>query len=320
VNDIAEDEIAGYVAQVRMALGGLPGSTRDELLDDLPEHLAEVLAEGHGTLVERLGAPAAYAAELLAAAGPADVPPKRRDQLAELREKAGGWLRSADTRVGPVLGYARASEFLALLRPAWWVLRGYLLAMVIAHLLDGGGSPIGLLPRVGGNDLTALVLLAAGVVGSIWLGRRGAPTRSWPRYAYFSGTAVLILLALAGFAEADHDARSTPYMDATYSGGSGYESVRDVFVYDGQGHPVEDAQLYDQDGAPLQLGSHYCTDPDSGDSRTSWRRGYPRCPELNPFRSPAPSTGAFPGPGESAGPSPAASATSTPAPSVSPSR
>ncbi|GIF05122.1 HAAS signaling domain-containing protein [Actinoplanes siamensis] len=314
MNDIADDEITGYVAQVRAALGGVPESTREELLDDLPEHLAEVLAEGNGTLTGRLGAPSAYAAELLAAAGLAGGPPKRRDQLRDLRERGARWLRIADVRVGPVLGYARASEFLVLLRPAWWVLRGYLAAMVIAQLLDSGSAPIGLLPRIGGSDLVALVLLAAAVVGSIWLGRRGAPVRFWPRYAYWSATAVVVIFALAGFSWADSGARTAPYLDATYSGGSGYGSVEDVFVYDGQGRPVENAQLYDQNGAPLQMGGMYCTDPVTGESRATWQRGYPHCPERNPFQSPS----ASPSPADPGvappGPSPAGSAPGAPAP------
>jgi hypothetical protein len=323
VNDTAQDEITGYVAQVRLALGGVPGTTREELLDDLPEHLAEVLAEGNGSLVERLGSPSAYAAELLAAAGLGAEPPARRDQVTELQEwavkarrRSAVWLGAADVRVGPILGYAKASDFLVLLRPAWWVLRGYLVAMVVAQILDSGSEPIGLLPRIGGSDLVALILAAAGIVGSIWFGRRGTPVTFWPRYAYYSGTLVLIILALAGFAGADDDARTRPYVDATYSGGSGYDNVRDVFVFDGQGRPVEDAQLYDQNGSPIQLGSQYCNDEENGESWTSWHRGYPRCPESNPFRSPSPSDDAEPTVSPSAAPSPSLP---SPAPSVSPS-
>ncbi|KUL23697.1 HAAS signaling domain-containing protein [Actinoplanes awajinensis] len=292
MNDVVADEITGYVAQVRLALGGLPEKTREELLEDLPEHLAEVRAEGTGTLVERLGEPAAYAAELLAAAEVPDVKAEKPDRYAELkavRDQVVRGLREADVRVGPVLGYAKASEFLALLRPAWWVLRGYLAAMVLVYLFDSIDARIGLLPRIGGSVLLGLVLLGACVVGSIWLGRRGTPTGYWPRYAYWSGTALLVLIAMIGFVTVDGRSQETPsYLDATYSGNSGYENVRDVFVYDGQGHPVENAQLYDQNGQPIQLGSQWCDDPDTGESVQSWQRGYPRCPKLNPFVAPSP--------------------------------
>jgi uncharacterized membrane protein len=315
VNDIAEDEITGYVAEVRLALGGVPEATREELLDDLPEHLTEVLAEGTGSLRDRLGAPSAYAAELLAAAGLAAGEPRKRQapliDADEVRERAVHWLRIADVRVGPVLGYERASEFLTLLRPAWWVLRGYLAAMVLATVLDAGSTPIGLLPRVGGSDVMALALLGACVVGSIWLGRRELPDKPWPRYALWSGTALLILISLAGFAGADSTTRQNSEFSPTYSGNSQYDNIQDIFVYDSQGNLVEGAQLYDQNGAALQFGGEYCTDPNTGESWTSWQRGYPRCPKANPFLSPSPTVDEDEVP--TPGPSPSLAASAPPA-------
>ena len=49
-------------------LGDLPRKQRDELLEDLQQHLAEVGAEGEGSLTDQLGPPEAYAAELRSAA------------------------------------------------------------------------------------------------------------------------------------------------------------------------------------------------------------------------------------------------------------
>ena len=190
MNATGTDEITAYVEAVRAALAGLPETTRNELLEDLPEHLAEVAADGIGTLTDRLGPPSVYAAELLASAGFVGGfpdPPPSVDRYAELREVTLHRLRIADAKVGPLFGYARASEFLTLLRPAWWVLRGYLAAMVIAWLLDDSGQPIGLLPRIGGSEVVALLLLAASVLGSIWLGRRSLRLATWPRYALWAG-------------------------------------------------------------------------------------------------------------------------------------
>ena len=87
MNGTSTEEITAYVAAVRAALAGLPEATRDELLEDLPEHLAEVAADDVGSLVDRLGPPSVYAAELLAGAGYVGGfpdPPPKRDQVAEL--------------------------------------------------------------------------------------------------------------------------------------------------------------------------------------------------------------------------------------------
>ena len=67
--NVETDEITAYVEAVRAALSGLPDAIRDELLEDLPEHLAEVAADDVGSLTDRLGPPSVYAAELLASAG-----------------------------------------------------------------------------------------------------------------------------------------------------------------------------------------------------------------------------------------------------------
>jgi hypothetical protein len=321
VNSTGTEEITAYVAAVRAALAGLPEATRDELLEDLPEHLAEVAADDIGSLVDRLGPPSVYAAELLAGAGFVGGfpdPPPKRDQLGELRETVLERLRWADTRTGPLFGYARASEFLTLLRPAWWVLRGYLAAMVIAWMLDDSGQPIGLLPRIGGSELVALLLLAAAVLGSIWLGRRSAGLADGPRYALYAGTAVLVLVAMGGFLNADSSTRGSYYSDVNYD--NPYGHVQDVFVYDQQGRLIEGARLFDQDGQPIRLGNAYCPGPDEFSDSTPVLDDskYPYCVENAPFRMPV-------APDQPTSPSATAGASAVPSPpserpSPSPSR
>lgn len=320
----AQDEINLYVFAVRAALGDLPESLRDELLEDLPEHLAEVLAEGVGSLTDRLGSPEAYAAELRSTAGfVGGFPdPPKPHQLRETRDQILRVLRVADGRVGPLFGYAHASEFLVLLRPAWWVLRGYLAAMALAWMLDDSGQPIGLLPRIGGSEVIALLLLAAGVLGSIWLGRRRFALATWPRLALYAGSVILVLVALGGFLNADSTSRGSYYSDANYDSGynNPYGDVQDVFVYDEHGRLITNARLLDQDGQPITLGNSYCTD-EWGNTTDVAPNTYPHCPSQAPFRlgSDGPSPSVTPGAagvGESGGPS-AAPGPSAVAPSVS---
>ena len=291
MNSTDTDEITAYVEAVRAALAGLPETTRNELLEDLPEHLAEVAADGIGTLTDRLGPPSVYATELLASAGFVGGfpdPPPSVDRYAELREVTAHRLRVVDEKVGPLFGYARASEFLTLLRPAWWVLRGYLAAMVIAWGLDDSGQPIGLLPRIGGSEVIAVLLLAAAVLGSIWFGRRSVRLANWPRYALWAGSAVLVLVAMGGFLSADSNARGSFYSDVNSYDNNPYGHVQDVFVYDEQGRLIEGARLFDQDGQPIRLGNPYCygdteyadATPAPDDSK------YPYCADNAPFRMP----------------------------------
>jgi hypothetical protein len=314
VNTTVQDEINLYVFAVRAALGDLPESLRDELLEDLPEHLAEVLADGEGSLTERLGSPEAYAADLRGTAGFVGGfpdPPARTHQLAELRDQALARLRAADVRLGPILGYPRVSDFLVLLRPAWWVLRGYLAAMVFAWMFDAGPQPIGLLPRVGGSEVIALLLLGGAILISIWFGRRSARLAKWPRMSLYAGSVLLVLVALGGFAQADGNARESYYSDVNYD--NPYGHIEDVFVYDEQGRLVTGARMFDQNGEPIRLGNPYCYD-DQGVVTEPEGLTYPYCAENAPFRMPS----ASPRPGDRVdGPGPAPSGAGRVNPSAS---
>ncbi|NUR87968.1 MAG: hypothetical protein HOY71_28110, partial [Nonomuraea sp.] len=106
-----------YARAVRQALADHPD--REELVEDLDDHLAEIAAESDVPLEDRLGPPIAYAAELAAAYGGRPTTSRRRRLLGEVR--ASGW-------------YRRMAAFLPELRPGWWVLRGYVLAMLLLAL------------------------------------------------------------------------------------------------------------------------------------------------------------------------------------------
>jgi hypothetical protein len=283
---MTEQEIADYVERVRRALADLSPTDRDELLEDLPEHLAEVAAEDAGALADRLGTPEAYAAELCAAAGlrAPDSSPNLDKRVATAVLRLRGQLRALDGRAGPLIGYANASEFLRLLRPAWWVLRGYLAAMLIAVLLTGGAS--GLLPRLGGSGLAAVLLLALSVIGSIWLGRRTRAFRGWRRHLLNLGTVVLVLFGVVGFFEADQRGPGPTYYAPSYNEDP-YSSVQDVYVYDQQGRLIEGVRLFDQDGRPIRLGHPWCADAEqlAGELMPDpMRQPYPYCPQGAPFR------------------------------------
>ncbi|QDY06576.1 DUF1761 domain-containing protein [Micromonospora sp. HM134] len=327
---VTGQEITDYVERVRAALADLPPQVREELTEDLPEHLAEVAAEADGSLVDRLGTPEAYAAELRAAAGAGDPAAGRRAlerRIASVLGRARARIDRLDSRFGPVFGHATAGEFLRLLRPAWWVARAYLAAMLLTAISTDG--PLGLLPRLDGNGFVGLLMFAGLLYGSVWLGRRTPGLRSWRRWALHASSAVLAMFAIGAVATVDDHARSGyDYGYESTSVNNPYDLVQDVYVYDSEGRLVENARLFDQNGTPIRLGWPTCDDPALPDVNPV-QRGYPYCPQQAPFRPRPPAVAPLP-PGSGVGPGgspsssptgpgvgPTAAAPDTPAPTGS---
>lgn len=322
---VTEQEITDYVARVRGALTDLPPAVRDELTEDLPEHLAVVAAESDGTLVERLGEPEAYASELRIAAGAGSGAGRRSTtgELTAVVDRVRARLHTLDRQLGPPLGYPTVRAFLHLLTPGWWVLRGYLAAMLLAVLTTGG---IGLLPRFGGHLSLGLMMLAALVVASVMLGRREARSRIWPGRLLVLGNLVLVGFGLVGLVHLE-DRRDEGNYYAPISVDSRYDHIRDVFVYDTEGQLVDYARLFDQNGDPIRLGYPDCAAArdvirrDQINNANPLLRGYPYCPEAAPF-GPRPTADASPPalpapPGTVQPDSTAAPAGSEPAPTTS---
>ncbi|MFD0787551.1 hypothetical protein ACFQZ8_26920, partial [Micromonospora azadirachtae] len=204
--------------------------------------------------------------------------------MAAVVRRIGGGLHAVDTRLGPPLGYASATDFLRLLRPAWWVLRAYLAAMLVTLVTTGGS--FGLLPRFGGELLAGLVMLVGFLLASIWLGRRSARLRSWRRWALHASSLVLIVFGLAGLADAEDRAGYHPYDPMAVN--NPYEQIRDVFVYDSEGRLVQNARLFDQYGNPIRLGYPDCLDEPDPYYANPLLRPYPYCPAQAPFAPRAP--------------------------------
>ena len=235
-----------YVAAVALALAGVPEAERQELLDDLADHLAELAGdEDAGDLAERLGTPEAYAAEFVASAGievPEPTPPTPASLTGRIAELADGVRGSAALRA--------VIEFLPDLRPGWWVLRAWAALAVLAEVADSGRSVFPL-PDPFGNGLVALVALSGAVVGSVHLGRQGG----WPdRALHWVGVVGVLVALLSGGPRTEfvyQDNGSVGYGSLTGPNG---EYIANIWPYDGEGNPVEGVFLFDQDGNPIQVG------------------------------------------------------------------
>ena len=147
-----------YLDIIERELSDLPADERAELLEDLAAHFSEF--ESDDDLVATLGDPVGYARELRDAAGLSVTPlldthvslvDRMRANVDALRRSA--WWRAV-------------AAFLPELRPAWWVLRAWL---IVGALAGGIDFPI---PRVGGSTLIGLAALLLIVPVSVKLGRQ----------------------------------------------------------------------------------------------------------------------------------------------------
>ncbi|GEK21293.1 HAAS signaling domain-containing protein [Cellulomonas xylanilytica] len=265
-------DVAGYAAAVRRSLADLGPEQVDDLTDDLEADLAEALdderhvAHGRGVL-EQFGPPVEYAAELRAAAGlaPAAAPTGRVRLFGDPVEDTRRLGRWALGRLRAQAWWAPVEAFLIALRPAWWLLRGWVVYQLVALVLGVSGW----LPR----NLAAFLVLVGAVVLSVQYGR-GEWFRS-RRVTWLAVTAnVVAVLAVLPLLAGAHDrvaASESVYADYTagrLSGGGGTQTiiqdkavdgvvvdgmqVSNLFVYDAEGNPLSDVQVYDDRGRPVR--------------------------------------------------------------------
>ncbi|MGI8666056.1 MAG: hypothetical protein ACR2N4_08500 [Jatrophihabitans sp.] len=311
-------EIEQYYERVRAALAGLAPQAREDLLEDLPDHLAEVSADGEGTLADRLGEPEAYAEELRTAAGLDAAPVGTRAGglqagLVAAVRRGSELADRFDVGAARLVGYPRLTDLLRAVRPGWWVLRGWIVAQFLCGAHDRA-SWHGFVPSTGGNTVLGLLLMVMAVLASVWLGRQSVRMRSWGRRLMALASVVIAIWAVTVLA---HNVGGTAYAynDPGFSYSSPYDSINDIYVYERDGKLVDGARLFDQNGNPLQLGAGACADGSSAFrvvDGINWT--YPLCPsDTGPFRAgpgPAPS-GSSPSGGSPSGSSPSGSSAST---------
>lgn len=248
----AGSETRDYLAAVDRELADLPADERSALLEDLAMHLEALSAEPDDRPVAvRLGAPGAYAAELRAAAGlparsGAAARPRHalRDQLDRLRTTSAG---------------REVEQLVRELRPAWWVLRGYLLVVVLCLVgPEWDAVPV---PAPLDNRVLGLLLVLAAVVLSVRLGRQATPRPLGRVLAVGAGVvaALGMLVVLLGISLTGSSSSYAPAPYAEQALGaypllSRSGPVTDVLPYAADGTPLEGVLLYDQDGRPLQVG------------------------------------------------------------------
>ncbi|RKT31574.1 hypothetical protein DEU34_2645 [Microbacterium sp. AG1240] len=242
-----EADIAAFAASVRRRLDDLPADEVDELVDGLPADMADQAADSGVAFA--LPDAAAYADELRAAAGlPPRVEPGRGPGLVERVARRS---KSLTGRLRAHPAAAATWDFLAALRPAWWLIR----AVVVFEAITVFGRSQWLQ-----LDLVGVVILVACVIVSVQWGRGRWLPRQWGRgilvtvnLAAWVLLPMLVFGAMFTYAQWRSYSSSTPvdYSSSTPGLAVDGERVRNVFAYDAEGNPIERVQLFDQNGRPL---------------------------------------------------------------------
>ena len=241
------DGVSAYVREVRAELADLPMDDVDDLTGGMDADLTELAAECGGDLAGRLGTPRLYAAELRAAAGlPERATGPRRGQLSRDVAHARAWFTLL-TEQHP--GLRSVAAFLVTLRPAWWVLRGYLAAWALWSLL---GGMRGLRP----HGVVQLAMALVATVVSVQLGRGWLRDLAITRPLLVLGNATAVVVALIASTAGVTSGEPSYSMQTSSPPGVSLDGamVDNIYAYDSDGKRISRVRLFAQDGRPLDGG------------------------------------------------------------------
>jgi hypothetical protein len=273
-NDPADD-VATYASSVRAALSDLPPDQAEVLLEDLEDHLREVASEAGGPLAERLGPPEQYAQELRAAYGTAHAGGK--SQHPALRD-----LRLAVRTLTASAWFAQVRAFLPELRPAWWVLRAYVVVLLLTEAFSPNYNLRPIPNPFSSRGLLEIVAAAIAIVLSIRLGRQRPPRANSGRLIAIGANVMIALIAIPVLARMG----TFPSYAMVESGIAGQsqplimpngDALTNIYPYSRDGKPLTDVLLYDQEGRPLTAS------PNVGDVTTEYPVGSDGQPITNAY-------------------------------------
>lgn len=255
MNALESPETTTYAAQVRAALADLPAEEIEELTGGLEADLAESWADSGGVpLID----PVTYAAELRQAAG-LPIGQRRPGAWSRTITKWGNRWTAWVSAFRNVPGGAVIVDYVVALRPAWWFLRAWLAYQVLI-----GYTVVGRPELIPGGPVKLLALLAL-VAGSVWLGMQKLN-------GFFKGLVILgnIFAIFMLFAVSSSLRFEVQHVETVYEQGDltgvylNGDEVTNLFGYDADGNLINQLQLFDQNGNPVE------TSVDGGNGCLTW--------------------------------------------------
>jgi hypothetical protein len=245
------EEVRTYVESVRTALADLIPEEVEDLTGGMEADLTELLIERGGSLSGALGTPAAYAVELRQAAGLPEAVATGGPRTIDLGRWWTGRRDSFAAARDRHESLQSAWQFFVSLRPAWWVLRGYVVTWVLLQAFGLAYAP-SLLPNTPGMLIFGTLLAWV----SVKVGRRVKPGSSAVGLMHLVNIAAVIVLPFALFTSQntqEYRAANWPPAPAGLSLDGG--EVANVYGYGPDGQRLTGIRLFDDQGRPLKLGS-----------------------------------------------------------------
>lgn len=230
---------ADYLDRVASGLADLPEDDREEVIQDLRAHLAEL---DEDEVEAALGSPEAFVAEFRSSAGLDD---DRGSARKRSMTKARAWLEDTSRRLAEVIRWQT-------IRPVWIWTRGWLLISTFAVFAGGTAFRRFPIPTIEHSTTVGFALLAVATWVSVWLDRHKTSVREIGSFLF--STVVVLLLFSSLFWPRDiartFDHEETVFYPDQLIAEDG-SPIYNIYAYDLEGNPVQ-VLLFDQDGHPIR--------------------------------------------------------------------
>lgn len=229
-----------YLEQVAAGLADLPEEEREEVVQDLSAHLAELADD---EIFSVLGTPPAFVSEFRASAG-LDEERRVPGLIRTARSRLSNW----SDRLGRLTNWPRW-------RMLWVWTRGWLILSVYAGINETVAFHHFPIPAIESTIFGAILLVGVTWL-SVWIDRR---PRGWVRdltSVVFSTLGIwALVVGLLGGIALGYPAEFVDFEDQFFSDypliSQGGEPVENIYAFDTEGNPVE-VLLFDQAGRPLR--------------------------------------------------------------------